>query len=160
MDRWIDVRTQFDSTISSNHDVVALDITVNNILDMKMIQGSNDLAHNGSNVSLLHRAAGLDDLREIATVDKLHDDPQGTIDQEAVDEAHDGTMCACLHEQNLVDDDLLVGLLVQDHLLDCDLGAGLAIIGHVYCSRSTIDRASENKLVDGLLYVCMWYTYP
>ena len=49
--------------------------------------------------------------------------------QVAIHEIDDVLMFAVLHDQDLIDDQILLGLQVQVHLLDGDASVGTSLIG-------------------------------
>lgn len=69
---------------------------------------------------LLERIA-VDNVCQRASLHVLHDDPKlSALDEERVEEVDNVGMLALLHDEDLVDDELLPRLLAQVHLLDRD----------------------------------------
>ena len=75
------------------------------------------LAADGSDLPLRHDIEGYH-VGQAATFHVLHDDPQISSHQETVHKVDNVLMLAILHDQNLIDDKVFLGLLLEVHLLD------------------------------------------
>lgn len=75
------------------------------------------LATDGGNLTLGHDVKG-DNIRQTSTFHIFHDHPQVASDEKTIHKVDNVPMFALLHHDNLVDDQILLGLLLQIHLLD------------------------------------------
>lgn len=70
-----------------------------------------------SDLTLAHHVEG-HNIRKRTSLHVFHDHPEIASHQERVHEVDDVLVLAVLHDQNLVDDQILLRLLLQVHLLD------------------------------------------
>ena len=147
-------RTHFNCSIETHQDILALDVAVDDRLGqvVEVIQSLKDeLAYCGY-VSLFHRLIHHQQFAERTSIDVFHHHlsikeckrecgvvkgrgcdsctyPQHAVYNITVHIIYNGVMVALFHDHNLVDDDLLLDLLSNYHLLDSH-----------HHSRSRIDR--------------------
>lgn len=117
-------------------DVVTLDVAVDHVVLVQVFQPLQRFPRNRSDLSLRHDVAR-HDVRETATFHVLHDDPQVSLEQEGVDKVDDVLMARFLHDEDFVDDQVLLRLLLEVHLLDRDRQVRADLIRRVNSSRST-----------------------
>mmetsp|Transcript_6196 Transcript_6196/g.10094 ORF Transcript_6196/g.10094 Transcript_6196/m.10094 type:complete len:286 (+) Transcript_6196:177-1034(+) len=124
--------SDLDATVEGDHDVVGLDITMDDLLFVQVAETSDGLSQDQGDLRLGHLSSGSDDLRQILSVDQLHSNPKDTVDEETVVELDDGRVAAHAHEHDLVDQDLLVDLAIDDDLLDGDLVSSGVLSGQIH----------------------------
>lgn len=147
--------TQLDVAIHRQEDVIGFDITMNDTLRVQVLQTVQGLVkdvRNHSrkqskfgtylsaycrNLSFTHDVEG-HHIRETTTFHVLHHDPQVQAMKETLEEVHDVLVLAILHHKNLVDDQVLLGLKVQVHLLDSHTAVVSLLIGSEDTTRSTL----------------------
>lgn len=103
---------------------------------VKMLDALTDLARDGGNLALGHDVCG-DQVRKMATFHVLHDDPQGVFTQEGVDKINNVGMLGRAHDEDLVDNLGVLGLLVKTHLLDRNREIGANLVCGVHAARRT-----------------------
>ena len=108
---------EFDTPLHAQEDVVGLDIPMDDTLAVQELQPMQRLATDGANLALGHHIK-CHDIRQTPALHVLHDDPQVALHQERVHEVDDILVPAVLHDQDLVDDEILLGLLLEVHLFD------------------------------------------
>jgi hypothetical protein len=86
------------------------------------------------------------DIRQAATFHVLHDNPQISLHKEAVHEIDNVLVFAVLHHQNFVDNQVLLRLLLQVHLLD----SHAFVAAHFVC-RKNASRGTLSNLVELLV---------
>ena len=84
-----------------------------------------------------------DDIGQAATLHELHDDPQFAFPQVAVDEVDNVRVRAVLHHQDLVDDQVLLRLLLQVHLLNRNQPVVAALEARVDTTRRALANLVE-----------------
>lgn len=77
------------------------------------------LPADSSDLTLSHDVAG-NDVGQASTFHVFHDDPQIATVKEGIDKVDDVGMPRRLHDQDLIDDEILLGLLLEIHLFDGD----------------------------------------
>nr|GFD54071.1 hypothetical protein [Tanacetum cinerariifolium] len=75
------------------------------------------LATDGRDLALGHHVER-DDVRQTPALHVLHDNPKIAADQETIHKVDNVLVLAVLHDQDFVDDEVLLRLLLQVHLLD------------------------------------------
>ena len=86
-------------------------------MPVEMLKTLACLARDSSNLPLRHQVRS-DDVRQRTALHVLHDYPELILMQERVDVVDDVRMPRRPHDEDLVDDEVLLRLLVQVHLLD------------------------------------------
>lgn len=86
---------------------------------MKVFEALGRLPRHCCDLTLRHQIGG-DDVRERATLHVLHDNPKFILVQERVNVIHYVRMARCAHDEDLVDDEVLLRLLLKVHLFDGD----------------------------------------
>lgn len=107
-----------------------------------MLETSKRLAADRGDLAFCHDIEG-DNIRKTASLHILHNDPELSTAQEAVDEVDNVGMRALLHDQDLIDNQVLLGLLFEIHLLDSDQTAGATLVSGIDTSRSTLTNLCE-----------------
>lgn len=107
--------------------------------DAEVVKVSNApqrlLAHRG-NLGLCHHVRRHHVCQRTA-FHVFHDDPEFALDQEGVDEVDNVLVLGFAHDENLVDDELLFGLLGEVHLFDGDRDIGVDGLRSVHTARGT-----------------------
>ena len=120
--------------------VVALDVPMDHLLRVQELQALQHLPTHRRDLVLAHHVEG-HHVRQAAALHVLHDHPELDADQVAVDEIDNVLVLAGAHDDDLVEDQLLLGLLLQVHLLDGDAAVGAALVGGVDAAgRALADR--------------------
>ena len=86
---------------------------------VQVLQALEHLARNGRNLSLAHDV-GRDNVGQAAALHVLHTDPEIAADEERVDVIDNVGVPRLFHDEDLVDDEVLLRLLLEVHLLDRD----------------------------------------
>lgn len=73
----------------------------------------------------------------------LHNDPQVSFHQKAVHKVDNVLMLAIFHDQDLVDDEVLLGLLLEVHLLDSHTLVATHFVRCEHAARSTLANLVE-----------------
>ena len=136
--------TELDVALEGEEDVVALDVAVDDAIFMEVLQAFERLPTDGRDLSLGHDVAR-DDVGQGASLHVLHDDPEVALEQERVDKVDDVAVTTLLHDEDFVDDQVLLRLLLEVHLLDRDAEVRADLIRRVDSSRgalSDLDQAA------------------
>jgi len=80
---------------------------------------------------------------QAAALHELHHDPQFPRAQIAVNEVDNVGVRALLHDQDLVDDQVLLWLLLEVHLLDGHQAVGPPLVARVHAARSALADLGE-----------------
>lgn len=94
------------------------------------------------NLSLRHHIER-DDICKTASFHVLHHDPQVQSMQVAVQEIDNVLVLAVFHDQNLIDNQILLRLQIQIHLLDGDASIGVILIRSEHASRCSLTDLVE-----------------
>jgi hypothetical protein len=90
----------------------------------------------------------LNDVCQSPSLHELHNDPELSIlDEKGLDEVNDVRVMRFLHDDDLVDDELLSRLLSEIHLFDRDLAAVVERFGDEDHSRRSVKRRVESVFV-------------
>ena len=118
--------TDLDIAHAVEQDVVALDVSVDDVLTVKMSQTLTGLEADCRDLIFGDDGIVVDDVGQRATLHELHHNPQFIVLllQERVEEIDNVWMLAILHDDDLVHDQLLSRLVPKVHLLDSDLPLG------------------------------------
>ena len=103
----------------------------------RMTEEMQYLATDCGNLRLAHHVEG-DNVGQTASFHVLHDNPQFTLDKIALHKVHDVLVLAVSHDQNLVDDEVLLGLLLKVHLLDSNALVRATLKGGVDTAGGTL----------------------
>jgi len=136
------IRTKFDISHHTQQDVVTLDIPVDDSMRVQMSQPLAGLSTDGSDLSLGHDVAR-HDVGQTSSFHVLHDDPKISLVEERVDEVDDVGVVGGFHDEDFVDDEILLGLLLEVHLLDGDRVVGSNLVGGVDSSGCSVRRGKE-----------------
>lgn len=114
--------TDFDGTISSEKDIIALDIAMNAVHAVNVSQSLERIVTNKCDLffSELNVFELFQDLCETTAAHKLHHNPQFVIDQKRVDVLYDVGMFGRFHDTDLCAEEFEV-LWSELHLFDGDL---------------------------------------
>lgn len=137
--------SELDVAVHAEQDVVGLDVTVDNALGVQELQAVESLAADSRDLTLGHHVEG-DNVSKTATLHVFHDYPEIATDKERVHEVDDVLVFAVPHNQNFVDNEILLRLLLQIHLLDGNALIGTNFKRCVDATRSTLanfDQAAE-----------------
>eukprot|EP00047_Mylnosiga_fluctuans_P001701 m.221524 g.221524 ORF g.221524 m.221524 type:complete len:498 (+) comp10604_c0_seq1:1523-3016(+) len=136
---------ELDIARHAKKDVITLDIAVDDRVRMQELEGLQALAADGGDLALVQDGLG-DDIRQRSTRKELHDNPELVLaNEEAIQVVDDVLLAQLPHDEDLVDDQLLLGLLRKVHLLDRNNVARAVLCRRVHCSRRTL----ANLLVVG-----------
>jgi hypothetical protein len=138
--------TKLDVSLQTKKDVVRFDVAMDDSLLMEVLESLECLPRHSSNLSLAHDVAR-DDVGERSTLHVLHHNPKVALEQERVDIVDNIAMPRLLHDEDLVDDEILLGLLLKVHLLDGDREVGADLVGRVDSSRSSARVQSASAAV-------------
>ncbi|RUS88655.1 hypothetical protein EGW08_003614, partial [Elysia chlorotica] len=111
---------EFHRANHAQQNVVALDVPVDDVSVVQELQGFEALATDGCDLALLHDGLR-DNVVQMPDLNNtyFHDDPElVVVDVVAVEEVDDVLVAVELHDLDLGDDELLLGLVVQVHHLD------------------------------------------
>lgn len=118
---------------------------MNDAVLMKMAQSLGRFPRNGSDLALAHDVAG-DNVSQTASLHVLHDDPEIALPEIRVNEVDNVLVPRRLHDQDLVDDQILLRLFLQVHLFDGDADIGTGLVRRVDASRCAVDEMSASAL--------------
>jgi hypothetical protein len=133
---------QLDVAIHAEQDVVGLDVSVDNTLGVQELQTVERFAADGGNLTLRHHVEG-DNIGKTTTLHVLHHHPKIAANEERVHEVDDVLVSAVPHDQDFVDDEILLRLLLQVHLLNGDALVGANLEGRVNTTRSTLTNLDQ-----------------
>jgi len=108
--------TDLDVSLHAKEHIVTLDITVDNLLGMQVCESLEGLLAHAGNLALGHDVV-CHNIRERTALHVVHDHPEVTNVQIAVDVVDNVRVASLSHDQNFIDDELLLRLLLQVHLL-------------------------------------------
>lgn len=128
---------QLDAAVQPKQDVVTLDVPMDDLVAVEELQRLQHLATNRGDLALVHAGLG-NDVGERTSRQVLHDDPQLLGHQIAVQVVDHVRMFVLSHHQDLVDDQFLLRLLAEVHLLDGDLHAGGTLDRRVHRAGRTL----------------------
>lgn len=135
-------RTELDVALKTEEDVVALDISMNDSMLVKMAETLKRLPRDGSDLPLAHDVAR-NDVGQRSSLHVLHDDPEVALEEERVDVVDDVAVSRLLHDEDLVDDEILLRLLLEVHLLDRDAQVRSDLVRRVDSSRRSATRVTH-----------------
>lgn len=133
---------QLDAAFQRQQDIVRLDVAMDDALGMQKLQAMKSLSADRRDLALRHHVE-CHHIGQTATFHVLHDHPQIPFDEEAVHEIDHVLMLAVLHDQDFVDDQILLGLLLQVHLLDGHTLIRPDFKGRVHTTRSSLADFDE-----------------
>ena len=136
--------TELDVTGHAEQDVIALDVSVDDAVRVQVAETLCRLSAYGSNLSLGHDVAG-HHIGKTTALHVLHDDPKISLVEERIDVVDNVGMARRLHDQNLVDNEVLLRLLFKVHLLDGHRDIGPELVSGVDTPRSTIGGPDRQK---------------
>src|SRR5258708_33075904 len=110
---------------------------MDNAMPMEVLKTLARLATNGRNLAFGHEIGG-NDIGQAPALHILHDNPEVILPQETVDIVDDIRMTGRAHDENLVDDQVLLRLLVKVHLLDGDGHVGADLVRGVHASTGAL----------------------
>ena len=110
---------------------------MDNALGVQMLQSLERLAAYRRNLALSHDIE-CHDIRQATSLHVLHRDPQIATNKVTINKVHNIRMRAILHHQDLVDNQILLRLLLEVHLLDRDAAVGHALVRHVDTTRRSL----------------------
>jgi hypothetical protein len=129
--------TELDVALHRQQDVVGLDIAVNDTLGVKMLQSLQGLSADRRNLSLGHDVER-DNVSKASSLHILHDHPELSSAKVAVNEVDNVGVGALLHDQDFVDNQVLLGLLLQVHLLDGNQPVAASLVSSKHPTRGTL----------------------
>ena len=111
--------------------VVGFDISVDDAFRVQELKSMQRLSAHCRYLTFRHHVER-HHVCQTAALHILHHNPEITFDQETVHEVDNVLMLAVLHDEDFVDDKVLLGLLLEIHLLDGDtlVGADLESCVH------------------------------
>jgi hypothetical protein len=133
---------QLDVAIHAEQNVVRLDVSVDNTLGVQELQAVKRLAADSGDLALRHHVEG-NNIGKTTTLHVLHHHPKIATNEKRVHEVDDILMSAISHDQNFINDEILLRLLFQVHLLDGDALVGANLEGRVNTARSTLTDLDE-----------------
>lgn len=107
-----------------------------------MLQALERFPADGGDLALGHDVER-HDVGQAAALHELHHHPQLAGAQIAVDEVHNVWVGAVLHDQDLVDDQVLLGLLLQVHLLDGHQPVAALLVAGKHAARGALADLGE-----------------
>lgn len=117
---------ELDLTVHAEKDVVAFDVAVYYLLLVQEFERLETLLRDGGYLSLSEHGLH-DNIGHRTTIEVLHDDPELVADEVALDVVDDVWMTVLFHHLDLRDDELLLWLVVEVHLLDGDCLTGRVV---------------------------------
>lgn len=133
---------ELDVAVHAEQNVVRFDVAVDDTLGVQELQAVKCLTANSGNLTLRHHVEG-DNIGKTATLHVFHHNPKIAANKERVLEVDDVLVSAVSHDKNFVDDEILLGLLFQVHLLDCDAFVGADLESCVNTTRSTLANLDQ-----------------
>ena len=118
---------------------------MNDTMTVEMLETLARLPTDGSDLPFSHQIRS-HHIRQAPTLHILHNHPQLVPVQERVNVVDDVRMPAAPHDQNLIDDEILLRLLVQVHLLDSDRQVGAYLVCGIDTAGSTKIKNTYTKL--------------
>jgi len=109
--------TEFDIPVHAEEDIVAFYITMDDTVFVQVLQTLASLPRYRSDLTFCHQIS-CDDVREGASFHVFHNNPKIVLVQERVDIIDDIGMSRGAHDEDLVDDQVLLWLSLEVHLLD------------------------------------------
>ena len=129
--------TKFDVAVHAEQDVVGLDVAVDDAMAVEVLEALAGLAGDGGDLAVGHEVRG-DDVRQRAALHVLHHDPELVLVQERVDVVDDVRVPRRAHDEDFVDDEVLLRLLLEVHLLNRDGLVRADLVRGVDTSRSAV----------------------
>lgn len=129
------VLTQFDVAVQAEQHIVTLDIAMDDAVSVQVLKTLGRFPRYCRYLSFGHQIGG-DDVGQRASFHVLHDYPKVVLVEEGIDVVDDVGVSRCPHDENFVDDQILLGLLVEIHLFDGDREVCSDLIGSVHATRS------------------------
>jgi hypothetical protein len=114
-----ELRTEFDIPPKAQQYVITLDIPMNNAMTMEMLQSLACLPAHSRNLALCHQVRS-NDICQTSPLHILHYDPKIILVQKRVDVVYNVRVSRSAHDEDLVNDEVFLGLFIQVHLLDRD----------------------------------------
>ena len=111
-------------------------------MPMEMLQALARLATNSRDLAFGHKI-GRNHIGQAPALHIFHDDPEVILPQETVDIIDDIRMTGRAHDENLVNDQVLLRLFVEIHLLDGDGEVGADLVCGVHASTGTLTNFCE-----------------
>ena len=124
--------------------VVALDVTMDDPVSMEMLKTLARFPGDGGNLTLAHQIGG-DHIRQTSALHVLHNHPQLGLIQERVYEVDDVRVPRGLHYEDLVDNEILLRLFIEVHLLDGDGIVGADLVCGEDTSRCAIQYVGDQQ---------------
>lgn len=138
-------RTELNVTIHAQENIVAFNVTMDDTVSMEMLESLGCLARDGRNLAFRHKVGG-DDVRERASLHVFHDNPEFVLVEERVDVVDDVGVARRAHDKNLVDDEILLGLLLEVHLLNRDGHVSAHLVRRVHASGRSATHQRQTSL--------------
>ena len=123
-------QTEFDVAVHAQQNIVTLDVAMDDAVPVQVFKTLGCFPRYCRYLPLGHQVGG-DDVGEGASFHVLHDDPKVVLVEERIDVIDDVGVSRGAHDENFVDDQILLGLLVEIHLFDGDREIGSDLIGGV-----------------------------
>lgn len=108
---------------------------------------------NSGNLTLRHDVES-NHIRQTAAFHVLHDNPEISFYKKAIHEIDNILMLAILHDQDFVDDEILLWLLLEVHLFDSHTLVGAHLVCCKNATRSTLADFVEVLVSQGGISVC------
>lgn len=155
-----DPLTQLDVALHRQENVIGFDVTVNDTLRVQVLETiqclancqhpilkpetviTTNLAANRGNLSFAHDVE-CHHVSETTAFHVLHHNPQIQTVEVAFQEVDNVLVLAILHDKDLVDDQVLLGLKVQVHLLYGHTVVGSSLVGSEDTTRCTLTDLVE-----------------
>ena len=122
-------------------------------MTVQVLQTLARLARHGGDLALRHQVRG-DHVRQAAALHVLHDDPEVVLIEEGIDVVDDIWVPRRAHDENLVDDEVLLRLLVKVHLLDRNRDIGAHLVRSVHAAGRPLTNLDKVAVEAGGISVC------
>jgi len=111
---------------------------------VQMLKSLTRLPRNRSNLAFCHQIGG-NDVCERTSFHVFHDYPKVILVQEGINIVDDVGVSRGTHDENLVDDQILLGLFIEVHLFDGHGHVRTNLVRCVDTSRRTARKQNEDQ---------------
>lgn len=119
---------------------------MNDTVLVQVLQALCSLPRHGCDLALRHQVSR-DDICERPALHVLHHNPQFVLVEERIDVVDDVRVARGPHNENLVYNEIFLGLLVEIHLLDRDGHVRADLICREHTTRRTTMRGADGQQV-------------
>lgn len=120
---------------------------MDNAMAMKMLQPLARLSAHGRNLTLCHQVRR-DHIRQTPALHVLHHDPKIVLVQKGVNIVYNVWVPGRTHDQDLVDDKVFLGLLIEVHLLDRHRYVRTYLVCCVHTTRGPVWMGQQRQKIE------------